>query len=103
MRHDTAHCPKRARRSHPVHDHESWPVVREPRRVGAKKCSGLPPYRVLSLEGASPIQHPPAARLRCRLTEDHIRALGRQSFLASLRPPRRAKLAGIGDAREHGG
>jgi hypothetical protein len=47
------------------------------------------------------------ARLRRRLTEDHIGALGRQSFLAST-CDRRAKLAtkleidGIGDAREHG-
>jgi hypothetical protein len=59
------------------------PQGRHDRSDFSKKCSGLPPFRVLSLEGASPVQHPPAARLRRRLTEDHIGALGRQSFLAS--------------------
>jgi hypothetical protein len=59
------------------------PQGRHDRSDFSKKCGGLSPFRVLSLEGASPVQHPPAARLRRRLTEDHIGALGRQSFLAS--------------------
>jgi hypothetical protein len=48
------------------------------------------------------------ARLRRRLTEDHIGALGRQSFLASTCDRRaapswrEARTDGIGDAREHG-
>jgi len=48
------------------------------------------------------------ARLRRRLTEDHIGALGRQSFLVSTCDRRaapswrRSLNRGIGDAREHG-
>jgi hypothetical protein len=48
------------------------------------------------------------ARLRRRLTEDHIGALGRQSFLASTATAAsrqagdEARTHEIGDAREHG-
>jgi hypothetical protein len=68
----------------------------------------LPLKRVLSLEGASPVQHPPAARLRRRLTEDHIGALGRYASwpAPAAAAPRQAgdeaRTDGIGDAREHG-
>jgi hypothetical protein len=57
------------------------PQGRHDRSDFSKKCSGLSPFRVLSLEGASPLQHPPAARLR-RPLGSH-RGSRATSFLAS--------------------